>query len=86
MNFLIFSDFSGFIFDLNILKTIKNIKKGFNFARDPRGCNVACKATWQSHAGPRKRLRGAEVTRGMLFIYTRNIRFIIHISLPIIGR
>ena len=32
--------------------------------RVPRGCDVARKATWQSHAGPRERLRGAEVTRG----------------------
>ena len=31
------------------------------FARVPRGCDMARKATWQSHAGPRKRLRGAEV-------------------------
>ena len=68
MNFLIFRvfiEFSEFIFDLNILKTIKKLlKRGLIFVRVPRGCDVARKATWQSHAGPRERLRGAEVTRG----------------------
>ena len=54
---------------------IKKIKKwakmGFIFARDPRGCYVACKATWQSQADPRERLRGAEVTRDMhIYIYS----------------
>ena len=73
MNFLIFKDFSKFIFDLNLLKTIKKrLKGGFIFARDPRGCDVARKATWQSHADPRKRLRGAEVTCAV-FIFTRII-------------
>ena len=41
--------------------------------RDPRGCDVACKATGQSHADPRERLRGEEVTRVCIFIFTRNI-------------
>ena len=46
-------------------------KRGFIFARDPRGCDVAGKATWQSHANPRKRLHGAEVTRDMhIYIYS----------------
>ena len=43
------------------------------FARVPRGCDVARKATWHSHAGPRERLRGAWVTRGpylYLYIYS----------------
>ena len=40
------------------------IKRGMIFARVPRGCDVARKATWMSHAGPRERLRGAEVARG----------------------
>ena len=39
-------------------KIIKKLKRGFNFARDPRGCDVACNATWQSHADPCERLRG----------------------------
>ena len=30
-------------------------------------CDVARKAMWQSHAGPRECLRGAEVTRGQYF-------------------
>ena len=77
MNFLIFRDFldfSEFIFEFTSFKTIKNIiKRRLFFARDPRGCDVARKATWQSHADPRERLRGAEVTRVCIFIFTRNI-------------
>ena len=50
MNFLIFlgifPDFSELIFDFQMLKTIKKGQKGFIFARDPRGCDVAHKATW----------------------------------------
>ena len=49
----------------------KMAKKGVFFpqesradvARDPRGCDMARKATWQGHAGPRERLRGAKVAR-----------------------
>ena len=53
-----------------MIKTIKKwAKTGFGFARDPRGCDAARKATWQSHAGPRERLRGAEVTRVHIYIY-----------------
>ena len=40
---------------------------GFIFALDPRGCDMARKAAWQSHADPRERLRGADVTH--IFIY-----------------
>ena len=37
----------------------------------PRGCDVAHKATWQSHTDPRERLRGVEVTRGKhIYIYS----------------
>ena len=58
MIFTIFRDFSvffrifyDFIFYLKTLKiNIKKLKKG---ARDPRGCDVARKATWQRHADPR---------------------------------
>ena len=32
-------------------------------ARFPRGCDMACKASWQSNASPRRRLRGTEVAR-----------------------
>ena len=53
--------------------------------RVPRGCDVTRKATWQSHAGPRERLRGAEVTHGC-YLYLSYIGFIIYIGLPIIGR
>ena len=55
--FSIFRDFFR-IFLINF--TILNIKNDLNkrqkediFAWDPRGCNVARKATWQRHAGPR---------------------------------
>ena len=49
--FWIFSLFFLFNFYLKTLKiNIKKLKKG---ARDPRGCDVARKATWQRHADPR---------------------------------
>ena len=49
--FLIFNDF---IFYLNRFKINKNKKNIYYFcARDPRGCDVARKATWQRHADPR---------------------------------
>ena len=53
------------------LNSLKNGQKGVYITRDPRGCDVACKATLQSHADPRECLRGTEVTS----IY---IIFIIH--------
>ena len=34
-----------------------------DLARDPRGCDMACKATWQCHADPREHLHGTEVAR-----------------------
>ena len=47
MNFLIFRDFSEFIFDFFTIKTIKKKRKeGGIFAQDPRGCDVALRATW----------------------------------------
>ena len=51
---------------------------------DPLGCDVARKATWQSHADPRECLRGADVTRVhiyILYIYII-LRVIVHISIP----
>ena len=75
MNFLIFMDFSRiflnffeYIFDFKSIKKIK--KRGLLIVGDPRGCDVPHKATWQSHADPRERLRGAEVTRGRIYIYS----------------
>ena len=41
-------DFSDFIFYLKTFKINKKIAKS---ARVPRGCDVACKATWQSLRG-----------------------------------
>ena len=69
MNFLIFRDFPEFIFEFKSFKKIKKrIKRGLVFARDPCECDVARKATWQSHADPRKRLRGADVTCAYLYL------------------
>ena len=63
MNFLIFRDFFGFselILQFLMIKTIKiKAKMGFIFVSDPRGCDVARKATWQRHAGPRGAMRRA---------------------------
>ena len=42
-------DFLDFIFYLKTFKINKKIAKS---ARVPRGCDVAHKATWQSHADP----------------------------------
>ena len=62
--------FFEFIFDFKSIKTIKKIiKRGLLIARDPRGCDVAHKATWQSHADPSERLRSAKVTRVHIYIY-----------------
>ena len=81
MNFLIFRDFFRILciyFRFNLLKTIKKrLKRGDIFARDPRGCDVARKAMWQSYADPREHLRGAEVTRDIILY-----RVIVHISIP----
>ena len=65
-----FSRFFGIYFDLILLK---NGKKGSYFpsgtvgkhgpAWDPRGCDMARKATWQSHASPLERQRDADVAR-----------------------
>ena len=43
----------------------KKSKKGLLIARVPRGCDVARKATWQSHAGP----RSAYMAYTYIFIY-----------------
>ena len=43
----------------------KIIKKCLNFARAPRGCDVARKATWQRHADP----RSAYMAHDIYFIY-----------------
>ena len=83
MNFLIFRDFSGFfrinfaIFTVKI--ELKISKKGSNFAGDPHGCDVAHKATWQRHVGP----RGAYATRFnvCIFIFIIHILVIVHISI-----
>ena len=55
MNFLIFRDFPDFselILRFLMIKIIKiKAKMGFIIVRDPSGCDVARKATWQRHAG-----------------------------------
>ena len=79
MNFLIFRDFSRIFriyFRFKSFKIIKKrIKRGFIFARVTCGCDVARKATWQSHAGPHEHLCGAEVTHGQ-YLYLSYIGFI----------
>ena len=72
MNFLILGNFLDFFWIyfrfLSIKNNFKKAKKGVYFRR---GCDVARKATWQSHADPRERLRGAKVTRVMhIYIYS----------------
>ena len=46
-------DFSEFISIFNNKNKLKNDKRILFFARVPRGCDVALRATWQRHAGPR---------------------------------
>ena len=56
MNFLflgIFLDFSEFISIFNNKNELKNSKKWINSVRVPGRCNVALRATWQRHLGPR---------------------------------
>ena len=48
-----FLDFSDFIFDLKTFKINKKMQKVINSRAGPRGCDVALRATWQRHAGPR---------------------------------
>ena len=58
-------------------------KKMFYWAQAPRGCDVACKATWQRHADPAQRLRG------VLYIYIYMLFTIVIkgvFSLPYMGR
>ena len=63
----------------NVKNNYKKRKKGGIFARDPHGCDVARKATWQHHAGP----RGAYAARcDVYIIYTLLLRVIVHISIP----
>ena len=72
MNFLIlwifFQIFLNFFSICKVLKTIKKGKRGYFITWDPRGCDVARKATWQSHADPRECLRGADVTRVYIYL------------------
>ena len=70
-----FRDFLQIFMNLfSIFKVLKTMKKwqkrGYFIARDPCGCDVARKATWQSHADPREHLHGADVTRVHIFIYS----------------
>ena len=45
--------FMNFIFDFKCLKEFKKMQKAFNIRAGPHGCDVALRATWQRHAGPR---------------------------------
>ena len=50
--------------------------------RGPRGCDVARKATWQRHADPAQRLRGAIYTYIFIYLLSINKFFV----LPYMGR
>ena len=71
MIFTIFWNFFGIflnlfkcIFDFKMIKKIlKGQKRGYFLAQDSHGCDVARKATRQSHASPCGRLHGTKVTR-----------------------
>ena len=66
MIFTIFRDFSRFFLIKSIKMNKKESKNGLIIARVPRGCDVAHKATWQSHAGPRS---ASMAHRTYLFIH-----------------
>ena len=57
MTFLIFRDFFWIFFEFILIFNVKNKfkigKKGGIIRAGPRGCDVALRATWQRHAGPR---------------------------------
>ena len=53
----------------NVKNDFKISKKGVYIRVGPRGCDVALRATWQCHAGPRERLRGADVTYTLYIDY-----------------
>ena len=52
----------------------------------PRGCDMACKATWLCHMDTRDGLRGTDVTREALYIFTIYYFSIMDIGLPCLGR
>ena len=58
MNFLIFRDFFQIFLNLfsifNVKNNLKMAKKGVYFRAGPRGCDMALRATWQSHTDPRE--------------------------------
>ena len=66
-NFLGFFWIFFLIFLISFLsKNVKNkYKKNVKSERGPRGCDMARKATWQSHADP----RSAPTWRGYIYIY-----------------
>ena len=56
-----------------MIKTIKiKAKMAFIFVRDPRGCDMTRKATWQRHAA----------RCDVYIIYILLLRVIVHISIP----
>ena len=55
---------------INFISLFKMTKRGYfpqepraDVTRDPHGWDLACKATWQSHASPHGRLGGANEAR-----------------------
>ena len=65
--------FSEFISIFNNKNELKNGKKRINSTRVPRGCDVALKATWQRHAGPRSAY-AAYTYSYYLYIYIMGIQ------------
>ena len=85
MIFIIFRDFSGFFqfnFQFKTFKIINNLTKMcLLFARAPRGCDVALRATWQRHTGS----RGAYATH-IHYIHIVYILYIIRGIQPSVAR
>ena len=61
-----------------MLKIILNKQKGVYIRAEPRGYDVALRATWECHVDPRKCLRGAYDVNIIYII----LRVIVHIRIP----
>ena len=63
--------FFWFNFDLN---KIKMNKKGAKSVRVPRGCDVAPKATWQSHADPHSAYVAQYTYYILIYLYIKGLQ------------
>ena len=85
MNFLFLGIFSRFFwiqFAIFMLKLNKKCRKRFYFRAGSRGCDVARKATWQRHTGPRGAYAAKWHMRDIYIYYNIVYKY----SLPLIGR